>query len=96
MMEMRYRQNTSICRNFTSCRNLQKPSYCLHTAEVAGSNPASPTTKYLQMGRLSNLSVWRTSPFDTTSLAEDHPGAHRFAIVYALLSPGRRLRRGLS
>jgi hypothetical protein len=26
-----------------------KLSCCLHTAEVAGSNPASPTKKYLQM-----------------------------------------------
>jgi hypothetical protein len=26
-----------------------KLSHCFHTAEVAGSNPASPTTKYLQI-----------------------------------------------
>jgi hypothetical protein len=49
----------------------------------------------VQMGRSANLSLWQTSPFDTTSLAEGHPGAHRFAIVYALLSPWRRLRPSL-
>ena len=93
---MCYRQIRLFAGILQAAEIFRKLSYCLHTAEVADSNPASPTTKYLQMGRLANLSVWQTSPFDTTSLAEGHPGAHRFAIVYALLSPGRRLRRGLS
>jgi hypothetical protein len=38
--EMCHRRITMICRNFASSSNL---SCCLHTAEVAGSSPASPT-----------------------------------------------------
>src|ERR687889_1556722 len=43
--EMRQRRNTTICRCFAMSRNLQQPIFCLHTAEVAGSIPASPTSK---------------------------------------------------
>jgi hypothetical protein len=35
-------------RNFVDVRTHKKQLRCLHTAEVAGSNPASPTLKILR------------------------------------------------
>ena len=63
-----------------------KLSCCLHTAEVAGSNPASPTKKYLQMAEKCKPPVFVSGAVYCNRTATG------MAVIYPSASFGARCR----